>query len=275
MTNQQKNPWENDNCDAVKAYFGYYTVPQAALLWCGIPADRVEAELALATPVGDTSSLRRALLKHPYIPCLEPRCRAIHDAIDNDHLPAGRDGGKVFLKSESGHIAYDRRTVNRESLKEWIAKTFPNDKPAFLFDDIERATHTAINADSFRALQADRDALKTRIDKATEVYKSLKQECDLYKNERDSLQKIVDDLTVKIQATGAPSERSETTYQNIIAALLDCIAGNLPGVVKHPSFDSEAKLIDSIDQHFRGYAGLSKSNLSRKFPEAKRNLKNQ
>jgi hypothetical protein len=275
MSSETKKPWENDNCDAVKSYFGYYTVPQAALLWCGVPADRVDTELSLAVPVGDNNSLVRAVLKHPYIPCLEPRCRAIHDAIDNDQLQAGRDGGKVFLKSEAGHIAYDRRTLNRESLKEWIAKTFPNDKPTFLFDDIERATHTAINADSYRALQADRDALKSRIDKATEVYKALKQDSDSLKNERDSLQKIVEDLTTKLQAAGIPNERSETTYQNIIAALLDCISGNLPGVVKHPSFDSEAKLIESIDQHFRGYAGLSKSNLSRKFPEAKRNLKNQ
>ena len=71
------------------------------------------------------------------------------------------------------------------------------------------------------------------------------------------------------------SSRAETTYQNIIAALLDCIAGNLPGVEKHPSFPSEAKLIEAIDHHFDGYSGLSKSNLSRKFPEAKRALQSQ
>jgi len=71
------------------------------------------------------------------------------------------------------------------------------------------------------------------------------------------------------------SSRSETTYQNIIAALLDCIAGNLPGIEKHPSFPSEAKLIEEIDHHFVGYSGLSKSNLSRKFPEAKRALQSQ
>ena len=71
------------------------------------------------------------------------------------------------------------------------------------------------------------------------------------------------------------SPRSETTYQNIIAALLDCIAGNLPNIEKHPSFPSEAKLIEAIDHHFDGYSRLSKSNLSRKFPEAKRTLKSQ
>jgi hypothetical protein len=74
---------------------------------------------------------------------------------------------------------------------------------------------------------------------------------------------------------GTPGERAESTYQNIIAALLDCIAGNLPGIEKHPSFPSEAKLIEAIDDHFRGYKGLSKSNLSRKFPEAKKALLSQ
>ena len=66
--------------------------------------------------------------------------------------------------------------------------------------------------------------------------------------------------------------RAETTYLNIIAALLDCIAGKLPRVDKHPSFDSEAMLIDAIDEHFRGISGLSKSNLQRKFPAAKRSV---
>jgi hypothetical protein len=71
------------------------------------------------------------------------------------------------------------------------------------------------------------------------------------------------------------TSRAETTYLNIIAALLDCIAGNLPNVEKHPSFASEAKLIEAIEQHYKGYSGLSQSNLSRKFPEAKRSLQAQ
>jgi hypothetical protein len=74
---------------------------------------------------------------------------------------------------------------------------------------------------------------------------------------------------------GVPGERSETTYQNIIAALLACLAGELPDVERHPSLVNEAAIIDAIDGHFRGYGGLSKSNLSRKFPAAKRALRSQ
>jgi len=49
-----------------------------------------------------------------------------------------------------------------------------------------------------------------------------------------------------------PGERAKSTYQNTIAALLDCIAGNLPNIEKHPSFPSEAELIEAIDDHFWG-----------------------
>ena len=82
----------------------------------------------------------------------------------------------------------------------------------------------------------------------------------------------VNHTKAKPQDAGSLGERAETTYLHIIAALLECIAGNLPKVEKHPSFSSEAKLIEAIDEHFKGFSGLSKSNLSRKFPEAKRTL---
>ena len=50
----------------------------------------------------------------------------------------------------------------------------PNEKPSFLFDDLERDTHTAISAESYRSLTVDRDALKARIDKAEVEYRKLK-----------------------------------------------------------------------------------------------------
>jgi len=61
----------------------------------------------------------------------------------------------------------------------------------------------------------------------------------------------------------------------MIAALLYCIEGDLPNIEKHPSFSNGAKLIEAIADHFQGYQGLSQSNLSRKFPEAKRALQSK
>jgi hypothetical protein len=113
--------------------------------------------------------------KHPNISCLEARCRAIHDAIDNDKLPCGRDGKGRNSESQN-HVAPERRTVTRQDLKQWIAKEFPSDKPDFLFDEIERKTHTAINAESFRALQADRDAMQRQLKLAKENIEKLELE---------------------------------------------------------------------------------------------------
>jgi phosphate acetyltransferase len=65
--------------------------------------------------------------------------------------------------------------------------------------------------------------------------------------------------------------RAEATYLNIIAALLGVIAGEA-GAAKHPSFQSEAKLIEHIAKKYKGYPGLSQSNLARKLPEAKQQM---
>ena len=195
---------EYNSCDEVKSFFTYYTIPQVALLWCGVEPEELQEELAKAKPIGESTGLMRNTLKHPYIPCMEPRCRALHFAIDESQLEVGRDGSKTGFARDIGHVAHDRRTINREDLKRWIAKTFPNDKPAFLFDEIERSTHTAINADTFRTLQADRDALKTRIDKAEVWSKEIKEKYNSLERERDSLKAIVD-------KSFQPSERAETT----------------------------------------------------------------
>ena len=68
------------------------------------------------------------------------------------------------------------------------------------------------------------------------------------------------------------SQKSETTYLNIIGVLLEYVSGSFPGVEKHPSFKNETALIALIDEKFKGIGGLSASNLSRKFPKAKKSL---
>lgn len=253
--------WENDSCEHVQSYYTVYQIPVAAALWCGIPPDEVAEHIQISEQVN------RGVFRHPYIKCLEPRCRALHEAIEKGALPVSRENGKSFDGSIE-HVAHERRHVTRQNLKEWIAREFPSDKPEFLFDEIERQTHSAISAEAFRALQADRDALKARIEKAEEWARESMLE-------RKSLIAERNDLLAQVNQVNVPGERSETTYLNVIAALLDCIVGNLPNIQRHPSFPSEAKLIEAIDEHFRGYAGLSKSNLQRKFPEAKRTLKSQ
>ena len=76
------------------------------------------------------------------------------------------------------------------------------------------------------------------------------------------------------------SRRAETSYLNIIAALLEVITDGIPSadttngqVGPAAGLTSEAKLITAIAHHYQDFDGLSKSNLERKFPAAKRSLK--
>lgn len=95
----------------------------------------------------------------------------------------------------------------------------------------------------------------------------------LLKKENDELKLKVLDLERKLN--NRIDIREERTYQNFIVALLDYIKGSPLGIDKHPHFMTETKLIDFIDEKFKGYQGLSKSNLSRKLPNIKEAFKKQ
>ncbi|MFC1795889.1 hypothetical protein ACFL1V_02180 [Pseudomonadota bacterium] len=262
-----KRPWENDSCETVSACYALYSVPVAAALWCGVPPDQVDEELRDSVPTG-TTALGRSILRSPHLKCLEHRIRAIHSAIDSGELASSKEDG---MKVEE-HVAYERRHVYGLDLKEWAKKIAPTERPVFLFDDIERDTHESISTEAYQALKAELEAKKTQLSQSNERLREIGEAKNQAESERDTLRGIVDSLTEKLQSTGVPGMRAESTYKNIIAALLDCIAGALPSVEKHPSFENEAKLIEAIEAHFQGYGGLSKSTLSRKFPEAKRAL---
>lgn len=251
-------PWHNKNdCEHLRAYHAYYPVPAAAMLWCGVPPDDAQEELNRISPHPHI----RGVFTHPFIPCFEVRCRIIHDAIESRTLPASRENGKVTDE----HIAPERRRVSREHLKAWIAKEHPADKPAFLFDEIERKTHAAIKADAFWALQADRDALKARIDKAEEWAKTIIAEKNALLGERDSLRAMVDKAS-------APGERAETTYLNIIGAMLALMLGKSPAGKPQSAFDNQAAIIAALLGHHEGKPGISARTLEDKFAAAKRSL---
>ena len=195
-------------------------------------------------------------------PCLQANTERILDAMANGDIPHGRDGKTV---AASERVRADRVTVRHTDLKAWMAEHYPDQKPAFLFDEIERSTHSRITADAWHALQAERDALKARIEKAEEWARGAIAE-------RNRLTSQIAEMKAAAEKENAPSPRSEAAYLNIIGALLEVINGGVPGFNRHPDFEGDTKLIGAISDYFQGFGGLSKSNLSRKFPEAKRSL---
>lgn len=204
--------WKDDNCLTMKAHYAVYSVPKAAALWCGVPHNMLQSIIDEATQLS-RSGFGRGVWTHPLVPCLEPRTRAIAEAIENGSLPHGREDARSV---EDDHVAYERRHFFGRDLKVWMENTFPNEKPAFLFDDIERNSHTSITAESYRALQADRDALKSRVKKAIEEFKILRQEKEIIEAERDSLRGMVDK---SIEAEKSLSTKERHTMLVIIAAL--------------------------------------------------------
>jgi len=251
-------PWHNKNdCEHLRAYHAYYPVPAAAMLWCGVPSDDVQEELNRISPHPHI----RGVFTHPFIPCFEVRCRIIHDAIESRTLPASRENGKVTDE----HIAPERRHVSREHLRAWIAKEHPADKPAFLFDEIERKTHAAINADAYRALQADRDAARAELEKAKAWAAETIREMDAMRGERDSLRAMVEKMNT-------PGERAETTYLNIIGAMLALMLGKSPAGNPQSVFDNQAAIIAALLGHHEGKPGIAARTLEDKFAAAKRSL---
>ncbi len=215
--------WKNDDCAAMKAHYAVYAVPHAAALWCKVPEDLIKQVLKEVTQLSPTG-FGRGVWTHPDVPCLEPRSRAIAEAIESGLLPHGREDGQSV---GNDHVAYERRHVFGRDLKKWIEKAFPNDKPSFLFDDIERNSHSAISADSYRSLKADRDALQKRVDKASKSYSTLRDEKEAIEYERDSLKKLID-RTIPANQNADTSSLSKSQYWNKFNKLADLAISDYP-----------------------------------------------
>ncbi len=121
-------PQRNANdCGPPHKYVDRYPIKLAAALWCNIPDEELQFILDTANEIG------RNIFSHQMCPCLEPKCRAIHAAIDAGMLPVYREqGGRV-----PDHVAPDRRHVMRHELKAWIVQYHPDEKPPALFDEVE------------------------------------------------------------------------------------------------------------------------------------------
>lgn len=263
-----KRPWENDSCATVQACYTVYAVPIAAALWCGVPAEDVSAELARAMPIGQSNALSRAILRHPYLRCLEPRIRAIHDAIDSGKLAACREDGRRVNE----HVAYERRHVHGLDLKEWAKEIAPSERPAFLFDELERDSHAGISAEAYRTLQAAHEAKTHQLADTTERLRAATEQIALIEAERNSLRAIVDNFNARQKASVEPGERSETTYLNIIAALLALLLGKSPAGKPYSTLESQAAVISALLGHYDGKPGISSRTLEEKFAAAKRSL---
>jgi len=246
--------YNSKSCNALEKAF--YTPIEAAIRWCNL----VSQEVFIISALG--GDVLPSVGKFPQWPCLRANAEKIIDAINNDNLPYGRDGKTVQF---GDHVAPPRRTVRHTDLKKWMAEHYPDQKPAFLFDETERKTHASFNADSFRALQADRDASKINLDKKTEQFGELLKKYDALLGENASLKAMV-------EKQFQPNERAETTYLNIIGGLLELFLGKSPSGKPYSSFETQDAIISALVAHHGGKQGVSERTLQEKFALAKRTL---
>ncbi len=197
------------SCNALEKV--YYRPIEVAIRWCNL----VEFEKIILDKM--ENNILPTIEMFPKWPCLRLNTERIYDAIENNEMPHGRDGKAI---QPNDHVAVPRRTVRHADLKEWMQRRYPDQKPEFLFDVIERTTHAAINADSFLALQVERDALKARIEKATDVYKALKSEKDAVVRERDECSESNKRLSALVESAEKQLSTNErNTLLVLIAAL--------------------------------------------------------
>lgn len=64
----------------------------------------------------------------------------------------------------------------------------------------------------------------------------------------------------------------ESTYLNIIGALLELMLGKTPADKPQSVFKSQAAIIDALLAHHAGKPGISKTTLEAKFADARRQL---
>lgn len=242
------------SCNALEKPF--YRPIEAALRWCEL----INHEAEILERVG--SELLPPIGAFPRWGCLRANAEKILDATLNGDLVYGRDGRTV---SPGDHVAKERMTIRHTDLKAWMLKHYPDQKPKFLFDEVERNTHASYNAATFAALQAERDAARAEIEKARARAKSQFEKMSALQHERTAMEATIEKMK-------APGARAETTYLNIIGGLLDLMLGTTPGGQKGSAYQSQAAIISALLAYHSGKPGIADSTLEQKFADAKRSI---
>jgi hypothetical protein len=225
----------------------------AAILWSDLADHEAEIlHVELMHPGG-------LLSYFPQWPTLHLYAERICDAIINGELPATYLGGPIGL-SDPEQRAY--WSIRHPDLYSWFARTYPHEKPAFLFP--RESDHSlCVSLGVHLALQADRDVLLRELESLRRTYAAL---CNRESPEFDDPTKTP---TPKSKS-GVLSENSALLLYVIVGALLALMLGKTEKGQPQSIFDNQAAIVDAITALFPDVPGLSKRTLDRKFAEARR-----
>lgn len=231
----------------------FYRPIEAAIRWSGL--------LRFETRILDAMNGKGVpdLDDFPRWPMLRLNTERIFDAIRNGELPYGKSG---VTSNDPSFLDDPDITVRHVDLKAWMARFYPDQKPTFLFDEIERQLHSAIGIDAVQSLLADRVALKARLAEKERSF-------DVLHERHRVLCKRIESLSV---AEHEVSPRSEGTYLNIVGGLLGLLLGKSPSGKPYSSFETMESVISALLAHHAGRPGMAERTLWAKLAQARRHL---
>ncbi|ABA74730.1 hypothetical protein K7459_21595 [Pseudomonas fluorescens] len=236
----------------------FYRPVDAALRWCNLI--NYEREIIEVAQHG----LSRLKTSFPQWPCLHANTEKILDAIQHGELAYGCFGVPVAMGTP---VLYDHVTVRHTDLRRWMSRYYPDQRPAFLFEN-RHNQKAGISIATYLALQGDRDALKVRLESLETAHQQLLKDLDAIGLEKKSIYDL-------LKSNRKVSDRSESVYLNIIGAMVNLFLGYSPSGKPLSTFQSQAAIVDALTAHYKNVPGITKRTLDEKFAAGKRNLINQ
>ena len=231
----------------------FYRPIEAAIRWSGL----VRFEARIINTLGD--KVIPDVNDFPRWPMLRLNLERLYDAFRNGELPYGKSG---ITCDDPTLLTQPDLTVRHVDLKAWMTHYYPDQKPEFLFEGIERHLHSAINLDNLQALLIDREALKLRLSEMEQSFKAL----------HDQHQTLIQKTKITSGQDKPISARGESTYLSIVGGLLTLLLGKSPSGKRYSCFGTTESIISALLAYFPGQPGISERTLWAKFSAAKRHL---
>lgn len=221
----------------------YYRPIEAAIRWSGL----VRHEQRILDVLRDRRS--PAPDDFPRWPTLHLNFERLYDAIMNKELPHAINGIAVHDGSPVNDAVV---TIRHVDLKAWMARYYPDQRPPFLFSNIERQVHPVVTIETVNALVVERDALRSQLNG----------------RDREMHQRRAQSDT----SAEALTARAETAYLHTVGGLLTLLLGQSPSGQPYSSFRTQESIISAMVAHHGGRLGISERTLEQKFAAAKRSL---
>ena len=235
----------------------YYRPIEAAIRWSGL----LRFERSILATLG-----RRCIpeeTEFPRWPLLRLNTERVFDALAHGEMPYGKEG--LVRDTQGLELDDPSLTVRHVDLKAWMAHYYPGEKPAFLFDEVERALHPAVSLDTVGASLAEREAIKARLAEFLSAHETLRVE-------HEALLKQHAACSADAERANTPGPRSESTYLNIVGGLLTLLLGKSPSGMPYSSFLTQEAIISAMVAHHGNALGINERTLQAKFALARRNL---